>query len=212
MWQSLINLSRLFNHIITGPFWRKVTNDNKYCVDLVSEDFDPHKWGLWVCLWYFYPMLQLSLKQCYNTTRFSSSHEVFLNIDSQWKPSTRGTPLFGLWCGSTRKSIYDISKICTRNSKRNGNYLMVKSQKIACPKHGRLYSLQMMDEQTSLFPNLSNFCTHWTSKASGAVCCKIYKSLQTWLSLPLLLEEAYSFDGIFRIPSACGIQLCNGVS
>ena len=42
--------------------------------------------------------------------------EVGLNADSQRKPSTRGSPLFGLWCVSTKKRMSDISRISSNRS------------------------------------------------------------------------------------------------
>ena len=40
--------------------------------------------------------------------------EVCLKADSQRNPSTRGSPLFGLWCVSTRQTISDSFNIPSR--------------------------------------------------------------------------------------------------
>ena len=40
--------------------------------------------------------------------------EVCLKADSQRNPSTCGSPLFGLWCVSTKKSISDTFNISSR--------------------------------------------------------------------------------------------------
>ena len=39
-----------------------IVNGDEYFLILASEDFHPHKTGLWVCLQYFYPTMYLSPK------------------------------------------------------------------------------------------------------------------------------------------------------
>ena len=82
------------------------------------------------CLWRFSPtkrasgsVLSISILLCSSLRNNIATppdplvvhrREVCLKTDSQRNPSTRGSPLFGLWCVSTRKTMSDSFNISSR--------------------------------------------------------------------------------------------------